>query len=82
MCESLAKAIGRDVRAKNKVLSQKTEDILKEIHKQFSEIVDEKIDDAAERGLREVFKTFLEKAEPKFEDVKADLARIKRRYGM
>lgn len=82
MCSKLEEAIVKDTKAKNKVLPQKTEDILKEIHRQFSEIVDEKLDDVAENDLRAAFKAFLKKAEPKFEDVKADLGRIKRRYGM
>lgn len=82
MCDKLTAAVAADAKAKNKVLAQQTQDILQEIHRQFSEIVDEKIDDAGERELRTAFVGFLRKAEPKFEDVKADLARIKRRYGL
>ena len=82
MCKKLSAAISKDAKAKTKVLARKTEHILKVIHRQFDDMVDEKLDNAAEEDLRKEFRVFLEKMEPKFEDIKADLARTKRRYNL
>lgn len=74
MCDKLATAVSKDTHAKNRVLSQKTEDILQEIHRQFSEIVDEKIDDWAEEELRKAFKIFLKEGG-------AEIRRCQGRFG-
>ena len=79
--KKLSAAIAKDARAKNKHLRGRVEMILKRIHRQFDDLIDEKIEDASEEELRKQFREFLANAEPKFEDIKADLARIKRRYG-
>ncbi|CAK3974892.1 Hypothetical predicted protein [Lecanosticta acicola] len=79
MTNKLNAAIVKDTKAKTKVLARRVEDILEQISDQFPDLVDEKIEDKAEEDLRKVFRAFLEMAEPRFEDIKADLARIKRR---
>ena len=81
MCNKLSAAIRMDARVRNQILARKTEDILKEIYRQFDDMVDKKIEDGKETELREKFREYLEVVEPKFEDIKANLARIKLRYG-
>ncbi|EME86195.1 uncharacterized protein MYCFIDRAFT_82123 [Pseudocercospora fijiensis CIRAD86] len=78
--KKLKAAIQEDAKAKSKVLERKVHDILKDIYRQFEDMVDEKLDDHAEEELRREFRRFLETAEEKIEEVRADLARIKRRY--
>lgn len=80
MCDSFAEAVADETAKQNRALGKQTENILKGIYNQFAEIVDEKIDDPAERELRNQFVLYLRKAEPKFEAVKLELARIKRKY--
>ena len=82
MVEKLASAIAGSTISQNKILSDKILDILKDIHRQFCEMIDETLEDASEEEVRKEFKGFLEKALPKFEDIKADLARIKRRHNL
>jgi len=82
MCKKLGQAVSKDAKAKSKILTKKTDDIMSEIYRQFDDMVDEKIDDKAEEELRKDFRVFLEKAEPLFEEIEADLARVKRRYGV
>ena len=45
-------------------------------------MIDAKGDDDGEEELKKAFREFLVKAETDFADIKLDLKRIKRRYGM
>ncbi|KXS95645.1 hypothetical protein AC579_10571, partial [Pseudocercospora musae] len=78
--KKLTAAIQKDAEAKSKVLERKVHDILEDIYRQFDDMVNEKLDDHAEEELRCDLRRFLETAEEKVEEVRADLARIKRRY--
>lgn len=80
MCKKFSQAISKDTKAKNKALARKTEDILKEIHSQLGEIVEQKTEDNAEEWLRVKFREFLGTAAPKFEEIKEDLEKLKRKY--
>lgn len=80
LCKKLDKAVSADAKAKSKTLSRKTEDIMRDIYRQFDDMVDQKIDDDSEDELRRQFREFLQKEEPVFEDLKADLAKVKKKY--
>ena len=79
-CDKFTGAVEKEIRAGNKVLSKKVEDILKQIYDQFEEIADDKSDDPSEQQLRRGFVGLMAAHELTFEQMKLDLARIKRRY--
>jgi hypothetical protein len=80
MRKKLLAAIEKDARAKNRTLIKKADQIFRDIYDQFNDMVDVKTDDPDEEEVRSKICDFLAGAEFTFEDVKADLARIKRRY--
>ncbi|KAF2767503.1 hypothetical protein EJ03DRAFT_376077 [Teratosphaeria nubilosa] len=77
MCVKFKAAVAREVKKKSKPLERKTKDILREIYRQFDDMVDKKIDDKEEIRLRKEFRAFLDEMEPKFESIKKRLAALK-----
>lgn len=75
-------AIGKDVRVRNKALFDSVNEILKKIHSQLQEIVQQKSDDNAEEWLRVKFREYLAVAAPKFEDIQLHLALLKQKHGV
>lgn len=53
---------------------------MSELYSQFDDMVDKKLDDKAEDELRRQFRAFLEEEEPKFEKMKAELQKVKKKY--
>ncbi|KAH9845227.1 hypothetical protein Tdes44962_MAKER01237 [Teratosphaeria destructans] len=80
MCVKFKAAIAREAKSKSKPLARKNEDILREIYRQFDDMLDEKIDDKEEDKLRKEFRAFLDEMEPKFESIKERLAALKAGY--
>ena len=82
MCKKMSAAISKDTKAQAKTFSKTVDSVFQDIVWQFENMVDQDSDDKGEDDLKDKFKLFLEKAEPDFEDIKMDLKRIKRKYGM
>lgn len=80
MTKSLSKALEDDSKQRVKEVSRRAEDILREIYCQFEDMVDQKVDDGAEKELRRELRTFLEDAEMKFTKAKDDLEKLKGQY--
>ncbi|GAB1732998.1 hypothetical protein NU195Hw_Modified_455t1 [Hortaea werneckii] len=80
VCEKLSDALRPAAQATSGRLAQKTQDIMSELYSQFDDMVDKKLDDKAEDELRRQFRAFLEEEEPKFEKMKAELQKVKKKY--
>lgn len=82
MCKKMTSAASKDSKAHAKTFQRKIDNVFKDIVWQFDNMIDAKGDDEGEEELKEAIKEFLVKAESDFKDIKMDLKRIKRRYGM
>lgn len=82
MTQNFTTALSTDTKTKAGDLSIQVSEIFEQIHAQLHGMVDEKIEDDGEEELRKKFRIFLDSADNKFLEIKADLARIKRRYMM
>ncbi|KAI6808123.1 hypothetical protein KC332_g13506 [Hortaea werneckii] len=80
VCAKLSEVLRPAAQATSGRLAQKTQDIMSELYSQFDDMVDKKIDDKAEDELRRRFRAFLEEEEPRFEEMKADLQKVKKKY--
>ncbi|RMX97892.1 hypothetical protein D0868_10403 [Hortaea werneckii] len=80
VCAKLSKALRPAAERTSGSLAQKTQDIMSELYSQFDDMVDKKLDDKAEDELRRQFRAFLEEEEPKFEKMKAELQKVKKKY--
>ncbi|KAI7283963.1 hypothetical protein KC345_g2598 [Hortaea werneckii] len=80
VCEKLSEALRPAAQTTSGRLAQRAKDIMSELHSQFDDMVDNKLDDQAEDELRRQFRAFLEEEEPKFEEMKAELLKVKKRY--
>ena len=78
--QKFSKAVSKDVKEKNKPLFRKIDRVFRDLYTQFDDMVDQKMDDEREEEVRSQFRVYLRGAERNFEDIKGDLARIKRRY--
>lgn len=82
MCKDFAKSLKGGISSFNADLSERVDQILDGIYTQFRDLVDERVVDKAEEKLSHQFGEFLKEAKPRFEDMKLELKRIKRRHGM
>ncbi|KAI6815040.1 hypothetical protein KC365_g14243 [Hortaea werneckii] len=80
LCAKLSEALRPAAERTSGSLAQKTQDIMSELYSQFDDMVDKKLDDKAEDELRRQFRAFLEEEEPKFEKMKAELQKVKKKY--
>ncbi|KAI7542689.1 hypothetical protein KC331_g7824 [Hortaea werneckii] len=80
VCAELSTALRLAAQTTSGRLAQKTQDIMSELYSQFDDMVDKKLDDKAEDELRRQFRAFLELEEPKFEKMKAELQKVKKKY--
>ena len=80
VCAKLSEALRPAAQRTSGSLVQKTQDIMSELYSQFDDMVDKKLDDKAEDELRRQFRAFLEEEEPKFEKMKAELQKVKKKY--
>ena len=81
ICDRSLVTLAESLDAKGRVLAEKVEDIFVVIYQHFDDIVDGKVADNIELEIRGQFKEFSKGVEPAIEQIKADLATLKQRYG-
>lgn len=80
MCKGFEKAVRTSIEAENAVLAGKVSGILQSIHGQVRDLVDERVEDKADEKLSQEIGHYLEGAEVRFEELKLELKRIKRKH--
>lgn len=82
MCKKMENAIKKDSKAHLKTFQKAVDSAFKDIQWQFDNLLTDHGDDEGEDELKDRVKDFLPRVEEEFADVKLELKRIKRKYGM